>query len=383
MKEIEELVKIYMPSKESMKIIDEIFTQGDPRYSDPWNHVAVAGFITHKAISIRSTTIIKPKEGKQIDVKGPQQDLKRIAVWLLKQKGFRVENFEKAFSGGIVDVIGKSDDEYILVECGPCRINKAIYYLNSEKNTLWVLINKPHGTVLYEITRGENWKNYHEYHKEKQIKNIQSYGKEINELESKPRGRKLPRILSSEEVAEMFRVSAGNSRDNMLLKCMYYLGFRNSEVRTLRTEDIDTINSTVKVVQGKGKKDRYVPIPEGFSKELRAYVKNMDGFVFGGRSGKEGTLSDRHIRRIVKSYAKTANVRKWEEIHPHTLRHSYATHLQNNGVPLNVIQSMLGHERIETTTIYTHLGIDKAREFVDQAFIKPLPRAPKDEFKEE
>lgn len=174
----------------------------------------------------------------------------------------------------------------------------------------------------------------------------------------------------------MFRL-AGDGRDGMLLKCMYYLGLRNSEARTLNTDDIDTINNTVKVVQGKGKKDRYVPIPEGFSKELRAYIKDRDGFVFRGRSG-EGTISDRHIRRIVKSYAESANVRKWEEIHPHTLRHSYATHLQNNGVPLNVIQSMLGHERIETTTIYTHLGIDKAREFIDQAFIKPLPRAPKD-----
>ncbi len=194
--------------------------------------------------------------------------------------------------------------------------------------------------------------------------------------------RKLPRFLTPNEVSEMFRVAQGNPRDAMLLKCMYYLGLRNSEIRTLQAEDIDTINNTVKVVQGKGKKDRYVPIPGGFSSELKAFLKDRKGFVFSGR-GSEGTLSDRHIRRIVKSHARVANVRKWEEIHPHTLRHSYATHLQNNGVPLNVIQSMLGHERIETTTIYTHLGIDKAREFIDRAFIKPLPRAPKDDFEEE
>jgi site-specific recombinase XerD len=176
----------------------------------------------------------------------------------------------------------------------------------------------------------------------------------------------------------MFRVSELSPRDNMLLKCMYYLGLRNSEVRTLQTDDIDTINNTVKVVQGKGKKDRYVPIPAGFSRELNVYIKERQGFMFQGR-GREGTVSDRHIRRIVKTHAREAKVRKYEEIHPHTLRHSYATHLQNNGVPLNVIQAMLGHERIETTTIYTHLGIDKAREFIDQAFIKPLPRAPKDD----
>jgi integrase/recombinase XerD len=188
--------------------------------------------------------------------------------------------------------------------------------------------------------------------------------------------RKLPRFLAPPEVAEMFVESEHVPRDNMLLKCMYYLGLRNSEIRTLKIEDIDTINSTVKVIQGKGKKDRYVPIPAGFSGELKAYIKGRSFFLFGGRNS-EGTLSDRHIRRIVKTHAVAAGIRKAEEIHPHTLRHSYATHLQNSGTPLNVIQGMLGHERIETTTIYTHMGIDKAREFIDQAFIKPIPRASK------
>ncbi|MCK5615707.1 tyrosine-type recombinase/integrase [Candidatus Pacearchaeota archaeon] len=189
--------------------------------------------------------------------------------------------------------------------------------------------------------------------------------------------RKLPRFLTPNEVAEMFRVSALSPRDNMLLKCMYYLGLRNSEARNLHVDDIDTINNTVKVVQGKGSKDRYVPVPEGFSKELKKHINSMKGHVFEGRS-RAGTISDRHIRRIVKGYAEAASVRKFEEIHPHTLRHSYATHLQNNGVPLNIIQGMLGHENIETTTIYTHMGIDKAREFIDQAFIKPLPRVADD-----
>jgi len=377
MKEIEELVNIYLPSDASMEMVDEIFTQGDPRYSNPWSHVTVAGFITHNAITIEESTIENPQKDTD-DVKGPQQDLKRVAVWLLKERGFKIESFEKAFSGGIVDVIGKNDHEYILVECGPCRINKSIRYLTSENNTLWVLTKKPQGIVLYEITRGDNWKSYFEYHEDEHVKNIQkNYENAINELVVKPRGRKLPRTLSSEEVAEMFQASELSPRDNMMIKCMYYLGLRNSEVRNLHTDDIDTINNTVKVVQGKGAKDRYVPIPEGFSEELEGHIRDKKGHLFKGRSAS-GTISDRHIRRIVKGYAKRSGVRKAEEVHPHTLRHSYATHLQNNGVPLNVIQSMLGHERIETTTIYTHMGICRAREYIDQAFIKPLPRAPKD-----
>jgi len=177
---------------------------------------------------------------------------------------------------------------------------------------------------------------------------------------------KLPRFLSPAEVAEMFKVSASSPRDSMLLKSLYYLGLRNSELRAMQIEDIDAINRTVKVVRGKGKA-RQVPIPGKFAEEMKAFTDGRKGLIFEGR-GSEGELSDRHLRRIVKGYAQLAGVRKYEEIHPHTLRHSYATHLQNSGVPLNVIQNMLGHARLETTTIYTRMGMDRAREFIDHAF---------------
>ncbi|MBI4020794.1 MAG: tyrosine-type recombinase/integrase [Candidatus Aenigmarchaeota archaeon] len=177
--------------------------------------------------------------------------------------------------------------------------------------------------------------------------------------------RTLPRFLSPLEVAEMFRVTT-DLRDCMLLKCLYYLGLRNSEAQHLQIEDIDVINRTVKVVQGKGKKDRYVPIPGSFGDELRAFIQGRSGPLFAGRA--EGLLSDRHIRRLVKEAAVRAGVRKAQEIHPHTMRHSYATHLQNAGVPLNVIQNILGHARLETTTIYTHLGIERTKEWVEKAF---------------
>lgn len=178
--------------------------------------------------------------------------------------------------------------------------------------------------------------------------------------------RKLPRFLSPLEVAEMFKAAEASRRDSMLLKCLYYLGLRNSEAQNLLIGDIDIINKTVKVVQGKGKKDRYVPIPGRFGEELKGFMSGREGYLFSGRS--EGRLSDRHIRRVVKHWAQQAGVRKGEEIHPHTLRHSYATHLQNSGVPLNVIQRVLGHARLETTTIYTHLGLERTKEWVEKAF---------------
>ena len=172
--------------------------------------------------------------------------------------------------------------------------------------------------------------------------------------------RKLPRFLSLIEMDAVFNTSKAKVRDHVLLRSLFYLGLRNSELVNLKIDDIDLLNRTVKVVQGKGKKDRYVPIPKDFAEELTEYIKDRSGRLFG--------ISDRQIRRIVKAYAVKAGVRKAEEIHPHTLRHSYATHLQNSGVPLNIIQEILGHENIETTTIYMHLGIARKREEVDKAF---------------
>lgn len=174
--------------------------------------------------------------------------------------------------------------------------------------------------------------------------------------------RKLPRFLSLAEVEAMFKVSSGNRRDNILMKCMFHLGLRNSEVQNLRAEDIDFINGNVKVVQGKGKNDRYVPIP------MKAFASELKSYVGENKTGKLFYISDRHIRRIVKDYAVKAGVRNPEEIHPHTLRHSYATFLQNQGMPLNVIQQLLGHSKIDTTTIYVHLGMEKKKELLEEAF---------------
>ena len=175
--------------------------------------------------------------------------------------------------------------------------------------------------------------------------------------------RKLPRFLSFAEVSAMFDESKISVRDNMLLKCMFYLGMRNSEVTDLLAGDVDIINGNVKIVQGKGKKDRYIPIPTNqFKQELKDFIKDKspDEKVF--------YISGRQLRNIVKQYAAAAKIRRFEEIHPHTLRHSYATLLQNRDTPLNIIQNLLGHARIETTTIYVHMGIEKMKEHVTKAF---------------
>ena len=178
---------------------------------------------------------------------------------------------------------------------------------------------------------------------------------------------KLPRFLTLKEAKVVFQASQDHKRDNMILKCFFYLGLRNDELRRLQKDDIDLVNDMVKVVQGKGDKDRYVSIPSHLLDELTEWLKHCDKNVFIGR-GAMGLLNDRTLRRIVRKYAILAGLRKPEEVHVHTMRHSYATLLQNYGVPLNAIQETLGHKNMETTRIYLHLDIKRRAEMIQKAF---------------
>ena len=161
---------------------------------------------------------------------------------------------------------------------------------------------------------------------------------------------KLPRFLTPLEVTAMVKAST-RYRDRMIIKTLFFLAIRNSELCSMDIKDIDFINKNVKVVQGKNKKDRYISINRAFIKDLKEWVKDR-------KEGKLFKISNRHLRIIIKNAAIKAGIRDAEVIHPHTLRHSYATYLQNSGVSLNTIQQILGHSRIETTTVYVHLGID-------------------------
>ncbi|MCK4713940.1 MAG: tyrosine-type recombinase/integrase, partial [Candidatus Aenigmarchaeota archaeon] len=167
--------------------------------------------------------------------------------------------------------------------------------------------------------------------------------------------RKLPRILMKEDVAQMIKISKPMPRDSILIQCMYFLGMTNSEVQNMVVKDIDFTSDRIKISEGKNRRDRILPLPAELSQDLKSYLGvRTDGYVIRGRDKKAKRISDRHIRRLVKAYAKEADVRNWEGIHPHTLRHSYATHLLDEGTPIETVQNILGHERLETTAIYSH-----------------------------
>jgi len=159
--------------------------------------------------------------------------------------------------------------------------------------------------------------------------------------------RKLPSVLSREEIERLI-MSGKNERDRLLLRLLYATGARVSEISTLRWEDVNINERTAVIRGGKGGKDRIVLFDEKTASELAKYKSEHGG------QGRIFPLSPRTIQRIVKMAAARAGLDK--EVHPHTLRHSMATHLLESGADLRAIQELLGHASLSTTQIYTHVS---------------------------
>jgi site-specific recombinase XerD len=136
---------------------------------------------------------------------------------------------------------------------------------------------------------------------------------------------------------------------------MYACGFRVSELVHLKVKDLNFEEKIGSVRQGKGKKDRVFNIPEFLLEDLKAQVEKQKEakreYLFSGPKEK---LSERNLQKMVKKAAFRAGIKK--DVHPHTLRHSFATHLLENGTDIRTIQVLLGHSSISTTELYTHIS---------------------------
>ena len=187
-------------------------------------------------------------------------------------------------------------------------------------------------------------------------------GNPCDMVDSPKLGRYLPEVLSIEEVEAMLSVPDLSSwqglRDKALLEILYGCGLRVSEAVDLRISCLFFDEGYIRVI-GKGDKERLVPVGEMAVESVNAYLERRpepyddvsDDLVFLNRFGR--SLSRQSILKMVKMVALLADIRK--EISPHTLRHSFATHLVENGADLRLVQEMLGHENITTTEIYTHI----------------------------
>jgi integrase/recombinase XerD len=198
-------------------------------------------------------------------------------------------------------------------------------------------------------------------------------------LESPRTGRKLPEVLGTDEIDAILNAidlsKPEGQRNKAIIETLYSCGLRVSELINLKLSEIYFTERFIRVV-GKGDKERLVPISRKALHEINLYIdgtrkfmeikKGEEDFLFLNRRGKH--LTRVMVFTLIKNYAEQACVRKI--ISPHTFRHSFATHLLENGANLRVIQQMLGHASILTTEIYTHLN----KETLVEAIRKYHPR---------
>jgi len=188
--------------------------------------------------------------------------------------------------------------------------------------------------------------------------------------------KKLPRVPTIEEMnsvldGPMPEVAAFPERDQIMFELLYGCGIRNSELIGINLDDIRVSNEAI-LIRGKGKKERYVPFGESVKRALAVYLpvrqhtlaarrKNTNALLINQRGGR---LTTRSVGRIIKKIAIARGLPA--DVHPHTLRHAFGTHMLEEGADLRAIQEMLGHERLSTTQRYTQLSMRHVMQVYDE-----------------
>jgi integrase len=197
--------------------------------------------------------------------------------------------------------------------------------------------------------------------------------------------RKIPEVFDKPMLLKMFK-EMKNVRYFTGCLLGFFCGMRIGEVCSLKKEDINLDRMTLKVVQGKGKKDRIIPLPQDVIGPLRAYMELIEGdYMFPSRENKEGHMCNRLLSKYFNDILKKCSydyiAYKDSRGTPrfkfrfHSLRHSYATYLLNNGADIRDIQALLGHADIQATQIYTHVSYERKQDVVNRIFNrKPEPK---------
>jgi len=183
---------------------------------------------------------------------------------------------------------------------------------------------------------------------------------------------RIPSFLEIDEVNLLIDMPARNTllglRDAAMLEVLYSTGIRVSELISLRVKDVDFLGGTIKV-KGKGSKERIIPAGERPLTTLRDYLRRRGkeeetrGPVF--LNERAGVLTVRSVARAISKYIEKASIKK--KVTPHTMRHTFATHLLNGGCDLRAVQEMLGHVNLSTTQVYTHVSTERLKKVYDTA----------------
>ena len=185
---------------------------------------------------------------------------------------------------------------------------------------------------------------------------VLGFNRDFYQINRPRKQRKLPEILSKEEVIRILS-NTSNVKHRTILAMTYSSGLRIGELLSLQANNIDLDRQTIFIRQGKGKKDRLVKLAKNIVPLLRQYVEEYEPTIYLFEGINKNKYSQTSVRNILKAACKKAGIHK-KDIKVHTLRHSYATHLLEAGIDLRYIQSLLGHNSIKTTEIYTHISKD-------------------------
>ena len=188
--------------------------------------------------------------------------------------------------------------------------------------------------------------------------------------------KKLPRVPTIEEMnsvidGAMPEIAAFPERDRLMFELLYGCGIRNSELTGINLDDI-RLSAEAILIRGKGKKERYVPFGDSVKKALAAYLPERQKILGTSRktsaalliNRRGGRLTTRSVGRIIKKIAVAKGLSP--DVHPHTLRHAFGTHMLEEGADLRAIQELLGHERLATTQRYTQLSMKHVLQVYDQ-----------------
>ena len=182
---------------------------------------------------------------------------------------------------------------------------------------------------------------FHEIHK-----------REIVNMKTPKIAKNIPIVLSKEEIKKLISFTP-TEKSKLLIGLLYSSGLRVSECVRLKSKDLELQNNVGWVRGGKGGKDRMFILSELITLHLRMYLENKSEqeYLFPGRNGH---ISVRDVQKIIQNATKKSDIKK--KVSPHTLRHSFATHLLDSGTDIRVIQELLGHSQLSTTQIYTHVS---------------------------
>src|SRR6476646_219315 len=290
---------------------------------------------------------------------------KHFSDYTVKSYGADLIQFGQFLTGDIGQLAGAKDGVSLddkQLKCEPLTIREFLAYLyaqNYTKSTTARKLATLRSFYKFLIRRG--------------VVSVNP----LSTIRTPKQEKRLPKCLDLEQVQKLLDAPGDadllSARDKAMLEILYSSGIRVSELVELEMADLD-LNEGVLRVRGKGRKDRLTPIGSQAIKAVQRYfeMRNADARSQNGASGarvflnKHGEcLSTRSVRRKLDKYLVEAGLDPG--ISPHTLRHSFATHLLNNGADLRSVQELLGHQSLSTTQIYTHLSTSRMKEVYDAA----------------